>query len=66
MTTKSSLITGMLNLISRWLFLFMIISISDLVVAQDEPFIYILGVAQDEAETAKKQLEEAGAEVELK
>ena len=37
----------MLNLISRWLFLLMIISISDLVVAQDEPFIYILGVAQD-------------------
>ena len=47
MTTKSSLITGMLNLISRWLFLFTIISISDLAVAQDEPFIYILGVAQD-------------------
>ena len=47
MTTKSSLITGMLNLISRWLFLLMIISISDLAVAQDEPFIYILGVAQD-------------------
>ena len=37
----------MLNLISRWLFLLMIIPISDLVVAQDEPFIYILGVAQD-------------------
>lgn len=47
MTTKSSLITGMLNLISRWLFLFTIISISDLAVAQDGPFIYILGVAQD-------------------
>ena len=47
MTTKSSLNTGMLNLISRWLFLFTIISISDLAVAQDEPFIYILGVAQD-------------------
>ena len=47
MTTKPSLITGMLNLISRWLFLFTIISISNLAVAQDEPFIYILGVAQD-------------------
>ena len=47
MTTKSSLITGMLNLISRWLFLLMIISLSNLAVGQDEPFIYILGVAQD-------------------
>ena len=47
MTTKSSLITGMLNLISRWLFLLMIISLSDLALAQDEPFIYILGVTQD-------------------
>ena len=37
----------MLNLISRWLFLLMIISLSDLAVAQDEPFIYILGVTQD-------------------
>jgi len=37
----------MLNLISRWLFLSMYISLSDLVIAQDEPFIYILGVAQD-------------------
>ena len=37
----------MLNLISRWLFLLMIISISNFVVSQDEPFIYILGVAQD-------------------
>ena len=37
----------MLNLISRWLFLLMIISLSDLAVAQDDPFIYILGVTQD-------------------
>ena len=37
----------MLNLISRWLFLLMIISLSDLALAQDEPFIYILGVTQD-------------------
>ena len=34
-------------MISRWLFLLMIISLSDLAVAQDEPFIYILGVTQD-------------------
>ena len=37
----------MLNLISRWLFLLMSISLSDLALAQDEPFIYILGVTQD-------------------
>ena len=37
----------MLNLISRWLFLLMLISLSDLAVAQDDPFIYILGVTQD-------------------
>ena len=37
----------MLISISRWLALLILISLSCLTTAQDEPFIYILGVAQD-------------------
>tara|TARA_B100000945_G_scaffold235560_1_gene191633 strand:- start:175 stop:411 length:237 start_codon:yes stop_codon:yes gene_type:complete len=37
----------MLNSISHCLFLLVSILLNDLVVAQDKPFIYFLGVAQD-------------------